>query len=324
MPGNPMNEERDNGLIRFLLVAFPAGLILIGGLVVASTHLIGDRATRDPNESVRLQAASLNRRPVSEEDLRSYLKTLEEIGERHAEKSDALDTASYWLASTLGGANTGYLMDAQSYEWDGGELRNLSAELPGRRRRSEAVVFGAAYDAYGPRGNGVPAAVAEEGAAAVWLSVARSMAGDSQDRSVRFVAYATGNVGSEAPDGRERYAYRSRARGERISAVLNLLPGSASGAEGESQAVRFVGNEAARFLVERAAGAFRQASGLTADAVFASGTGDEWGGSVPVVEVEIPAAPPVAGGLPDEGESLTGLKAFSLGIEAAVRALASP
>jgi len=335
-----MDEEKDNGLIRFLLVAFPAGLILIGGLVVASTHLLGDRASRDPNELVRLQAASLNRRPVNEADLRSYLSTLSEIGERHAARPEALSTASYWIASTLGGANTGYALDVQTFEWEGGELRNLVAELPGRSRRSEIVVFGAAYDA------GPPAETGTSGhgeAAAVLLAVARSLAGDTQGRSVRFVAYAAGNASGEGgaaaplPPARERYALRARGRGDGVVTVLSVGAGSASGS---ASAVPFRGNEAARFLVERAAGAFRQGSGLEVEVVLpepagspptAGGAeeaersdlepGGEWGGRVPVIEV---TGLPIATGIEGAADDFGRLEAFAKGMEAAVRALATP
>jgi len=342
-----MSEDKDNGLIRFLVVAFPTGLILIGGLAVAVTHVFGDRAARDPNENVRLQAASLNRRPVNADDLRAYLTTLSEIGERHAASPEALSTASYWLASTLGGANTGYLVEAHSYEWEGAELRNLVAELPGRTRRSEIVVFGAAYDA-APALESESSGQGEE--AAVLLAVARSLAGDSQGRSVRFVAYATGNVleaagsAAEVAIGREQYAQRARGRGDGVVAVLSLVDGPAP--EG-SAAVRFRGNEAARFLADRAAGAFRLGSGLEVEVSVpeapeasvpperdaqAQATelepGEEWGGRVAVIEVAGWRLPKGLDGgtvtIGGHSYDLDRLEAFAKGMEAAARAMASP
>ena len=99
-------------LIRSLVVALPAGLLVLGVGAMLFTHMNPRERNHDPNEEVRLEAASLNRRPVSQADLERNLDILaNQIGERHVGKPDELEKAAVWIESTMGGANLGYQVE---------------------------------------------------------------------------------------------------------------------------------------------------------------------------------------------------------------------
>lgn len=248
---------KPGALIRTLLVALPAGLLLLGVGAMVMTHVKRESQPADPNEAIRLEAASLKRRPVNPDDLKRDLATLgEKIGARHAEKAGGLDSAAYWLESTLGGGNIGYVVERQPFEAGGREFRNLIAELPGRERRREIVLVGVAYDTP-PADSDVSG---RDAAVAALLSLARAFTGDAQERTVRFAAFAN----SAAPEiplaerGAAHYAARGRARGETIVASL-FLDYLARG--GASAPVRFAGGEDSIYFVDSAKGAFHHHTG---------------------------------------------------------------
>lgn len=264
--------------IRFLLVAFPTGLLVLGVGAMLFTHLNPEERKTDPNEAVRLEAASLNRRPITRDHLAANLETLAgRIGERNLRKPEALEQAALWIESSIGGANLGYVVERHVYPVEGTDVRNLIAELPGQSRRDEIVVIGAHYDTVpgSPGGN-------DNGTGVVaLLSLARAFAGDPQDRTIRFVAF----VNEEPPYfqteqmGSVVYAKRCRSRREKIVAMLALdtigyftdAPGSQEvppGLEGDfpdtGDFLAFVGNRDSRWLADSAETAFETSSGLPA------------------------------------------------------------
>lgn len=262
--------------IRFLLVAFPVGLVLIGAGSIYMSHLRPGRTQVDPNESVRLEAASLNRKPVDREHLERSLSVLTEtIGERHVGVPARLEQAAVWIESTLGGGNLGYTVERQEYDADGDTVRNLVAELPGTTRRDEIVVVGAHYDTV----PGCPGANDNGTGIAALLAIARAMAGDPQDRTVRFVAF----VNEEPPFfhtelmGSRVNAMRSRQRLEKIVAMMafdtigfyseeegsqETPPGLEGGFPTAGNFLAFVGDEASRYLADSARMAFTAKSGI--------------------------------------------------------------
>ena len=144
---------------------------------MVNTQFYDKESQLDPNEEIRLDAAALNRRPVSRDDLGKSLEILAtRIGERHLGKPESLESAAVWIESSLGGANLGYVVERHPYEVEGKTVRNLVAELPGRERRDEIVVVGAHYDtvpgSQGANDNG-------SGIAAL-ISLARAFAGEAQ------------------------------------------------------------------------------------------------------------------------------------------------
>jgi len=291
---------RDRGgrgfLIRFLVLALPTGLLLMGLGSVLLTQFGTDAPERDPNEAIRMEAAALGRKPVNAGDLERYLEVLSgTIGERNLGAPESLEGAAVWIESTLSGGNIGYTVERHVYSVDGTEVRNLIAELPGTKRRDEIVVIGAHYDTV----PGSPGANDNGTGVAALLALARAFAGDPQERTVRFAAF----VNEEPPYfqtedmGSFVYARRCRGRKEKIAGMLALdtigyfvdTAGSQRLPEGadDSFPVRgdflaFVANEDSRFLADRAETAFQAASsvpavtGVFGEGVPEAGWSDHW------------------------------------------------
>ncbi len=288
---------KEGALIRFLLVALPAGLLLLGTAAMVRTYLRQGERPVDPNEAVRLEAAALKRRPVSREDLSNSLGILAtRVGERHLGRPEALESAALWIESTLGGGNIGYQVERQTYDVGDREVRNLVAELPGRSHRSEIVVVGAHYDTV----PGSPGANDNGSGVAALVALARAFAGDPQARTVRFAAF----VNEEPPHfqtehmGSLVYARRCQARGERVVAMLCLdTVGFFSEAEGSQRIpegledggfptvgnfLAFVGDENSRYVVDAAKTAFATVSSIPAvggvfpESVPGVGWSDHW------------------------------------------------
>ncbi|MEM6916448.1 MAG: M28 family peptidase [Verrucomicrobiota bacterium] len=269
---------KQGAVIRFLIVALPTGLLFLGVTSMVMTHLGASNEPVDPNEASRLEAASLNRKAVNRVDLERYLTTLTEtIGERHLGKPENLEKAALWIESSLGGGNLGYPVERHIYDVEKKEVRNLIAELPGKSRRNEIIVVGAHYDTV----PGCPGANDNGTGIAALLSLAQAMAGDQQERTIRFVAF----VNEEPPYfqtdlmGSRVYAARCRSRGENIVAMLAFdTIGYFSEEEGSQKApegmegqlptignfLGFVGNEDSRYFTDSAKVSFEAASGVPA------------------------------------------------------------
>ncbi|MEM9281695.1 MAG: M20/M25/M40 family metallo-hydrolase [Verrucomicrobiota bacterium] len=293
-----MNEGK---VIRFLVIGLPAGLLLMGILAMVGSHLRKTRLPTDPNESIRLEAALLKQRPVSKADLERDLLTLTEtIGERNVVERDQLEAAAIWIHSTLGGRNLGYTVQPEIYEveMEGGErfeVRNLFADLPGKKRRKEIVVVGAHYDTirHSPGAN-------DNGTGVVaMLAIARAMTGEQQDRTVRFAAFVNeeppffqgGSMGSMV------HARGCLERGENIVAMISLetigyftdepdsqeLPaGLGAGFPEVGNFLALISNLDSQFLVDSAATSFASASdlplfaGAFPESVDGVGWSDHW------------------------------------------------
>lgn len=279
-----MNQGK---LIRLLIVALPAGLLLLGVGAMFYTHMSTADEPLDPNEQVRLEAASLNRKEINQLELESYLDTLAvKIGERNTRRPEKLESAAVWIESTMGQSNMGYTVERQEYRVGEQKVRNLIAELPGTTRRDEIVVIGAHYDTV----QDCPGANDNGTGVAAMMALAHAFAGDQQERTIRFVAFVneeppyfhTENMGSYV------YARKCRERGDGIKAMISLEtigyysdePGSQDyppGLEGKfpdtGNFLAFVGNAASRFIVDSAEAAFSRGCEIPAVAgVFPEGT----------------------------------------------------
>jgi Zn-dependent M28 family amino/carboxypeptidase len=342
---------KEGRLIRFLIVALPAGLLFMGVFSMVNSHFYDKESELDPNEEIRLDAASLNRRPVNRVDLGKSLEILAtRIGERHLGKPDQLENAAVWIESSLSGANLGYVVERHPYEADGKAVRNLIAELPGRERREEIIVVGAHYDTV----PGSPGANDNGSGIAALLALARAYAGDAQGRTIRFVAF----VNEEAPYfqteamGSLVYARACRARQENIVAMLCLESiGYYSDEEGSQKIppglegtfpkvgnfLTFVGNESSRYLVDAAKSAFHSASkipalgGVFPEEVPGVGWSDHWSfwqAGFPAVMITDTASYRypyyhLATDTPDK-INLEKLEDATRGVEAIISALANP
>ncbi len=279
-------------LIRILVVALPAGLLLFGVGAMFYTHMAASDEPIDPNEQVRLEAASLNRREVNQADLERHLDTLAvRIGERNIQVPEKLESAAVWIESTLGQSNIGYTVQRQEYQVGERKVRNLIAELPGSSLRDEIIVVGAHYDTV----PGSPGANDNGTGVAAMIALAQAFAGDPQERTIRFIAF----VNEEPPYfhteqmGSFAYARKCRERAEDIKAMICLEtigyfsdePGSQQyppGLEGKfpvtGNFLAFVGNAASRYIVDSAEAAFTRGCDIPVVAgVFPEGTsGVSW------------------------------------------------
>lgn len=192
------------------------------------------------------------------------------IGERHVPlRYEAFCATADWIEGEL--AQAGYEPSRQEYTSRGHAVWNIEGERPGGRLANEILVIGAHYDTV----IGSPGANDNGSAVASGLALARRLAGETGDRTVRFVFFAN----EELPFfmtrewGSWQYAARCRERRERLAGMLCLeCMGSYSDAPGSqnyppglkyfypdaANFIAFVGNFRSRDFVCRVVGAFRR------------------------------------------------------------------
>ena len=142
------------------------------------------------------------------------------IGERNVFKPQGYRAAEAWLAGQL--STLGMNVERQVFDTDGVPCVNLSAELPGRVRPDEVVVYGAHYDSL----KDSPAANDNGSGVAAVLALARHLcalpAEQRPSRSVRFVLFANEEPPFFYTDkmGSRVYADACRARNDNIIAML--------------------------------------------------------------------------------------------------------
>lgn len=143
-----------------------------------------------------------------------------EIGERNMWRPQALEAAAAYIEGEF--TALGYPVRSQRYRVSSpaGEVRNLVVEIPGHGQTGEIVVLGAHYDSV----PGSPGANDNASGVAALLELARLLKDASPGRTLRLVAFAneeppffsTGEMGSQV------HARESKARDERVSAMLSL------------------------------------------------------------------------------------------------------
>lgn len=261
--------------IRLCLVALPIGLLLIGaGAVFVTEFVLAEPAGPDDASRKQAEAARLTRRAVSRADLERYVTLLAgDIGARHLGEPKSLRAAAYWIESTLGPNNIGYPVTRERYQAGGVEVWNVVADLPGGRLAGEMVVVGAHYDTV----PGSPGANDNATGVAALLSLAHSFAGETPDRTIRFVAFAN----EEPPHfhtesmGSLVHARHLAKTGAKVTAMISLEtigyfsdePGSQRTPPGlpaerfpaVGNFVALVGNPASEPLVRAAGAAWEQA-----------------------------------------------------------------
>lgn len=140
----------------------------------------------------------------------------EEIGERNSENMPALQRAADYIADQF--RSFGYVPAIR--EFGEKRYRNISVELHGGEKQDEVIVIGAHYDTVWL----TPGADDNASGVAGLLEIARALAGNRFERTLRLVAfcneeepfYGTDEMGSQIS------AQRSRARGEKIVAMFSL------------------------------------------------------------------------------------------------------
>lgn len=152
------------------------------------------------------------------ERLRVHAEVLgKKIGERHAERSWELADAADYIALTW--QDWGFEVERQGYERAGSVEQTLSVTIPGSDRGEQLLVVGAHYDS--PRGVAGENAGAT-GMAAV-LELSRLLQTAQLSRSVRFVAFASGErEASEEDVGSVRFVRSLQAEPRALLAFLHL------------------------------------------------------------------------------------------------------
>lgn len=258
---------RTRGELRALVIR---QVVLLGLLAGGAAFLVAM-----PGESYRGALP-----PLTDEEARltgelraSVQRLAGEIGPRHMNRPDALEQAAAYVEGELRAA--GLSPARQPYAVGGRTASNIAADLPGHGALAgELVVIGAHYDS-AETVDGCPGANDNGTGAAAMLALARQLRGRELPRTVRFVGFVneeppyfwTGDMGSV------HAAKQSRARGERIAAMLSLetlgsysdLPGSQSYPfpfsllyPTTANFVAFVGNVSSRAVTRQAVGSFRR------------------------------------------------------------------
>jgi hypothetical protein len=155
-----------------------------------------------------------------EKNLRKHVDMLAGVlGERNATTSPgALEATARYIEDSL--RASGYAPAVQPFRAAGQSVRNIEAEIPGRRRPHRIWTLGGHYDSI----PGSPAADDKACAVASVLEIARLLRASNPRDTLRFIAF----VNEEPPFykgplmGSTVYARRCRDRNEDIAGMINL------------------------------------------------------------------------------------------------------
>ena len=152
---------------------------------------------------------------LADELRRDVTKLAGAIGERNLWRAAAYARATAWLETSL--QEAGYTVARQVYEVRGAESVNLEVE---RKGNGEIVIVGAHYDSV----RGSPGANDNGSGVAGTLALARTWAGRTPRRTLRFVFFANEEPPFFQTDemGSVVYAKRCKERGENIVAMVSL------------------------------------------------------------------------------------------------------
>lgn len=190
--------------LRFALVAFPVGLVLLGG---TSFWFYFDNKAKKEKHTYR-HALAL-RRDVNTADLSRYLGIFGDAASLSADERH--QTIASFVQSTLGSENMGYDLKKDVTVDRGVERVSFQASLDGARRPSDVVLVFAGY--------GNPPA-ADDSALSVLFSVAQAMTGTPRVKTVRF-AVLDASAGS-IQTVFERLEHEMQKGGDRIVHLVAL------------------------------------------------------------------------------------------------------
>jgi hypothetical protein len=253
--------------VTFSKILFSAVRVLVA--VVAILALLWWFGIRMPEKNV-LKAAPLSSDEIAlREELRADVQKLAgEIGERNMWHYPQLNAAADFIEDSF--SRAGLRPRRDSYELRGQACHNIEVEIPGVR--PEILLIGAHYDSV----FGSPGANDNGSGVAATLALARRFAGKKPEHTLRFVAFVneeppyflSGEMGSLV------YAKRSRARGDKISAMISLetigyfsdapnsqtypSPGLGIFYPKVGNFIGFVSNVRSRTLLRRVIGLFRK------------------------------------------------------------------
>lgn len=186
--------------IRWALVVFPTGLIVLG-VISMIWHLSKKQETAE--RSIRYAAGLA--RGINAADLARLEKIL-------SETSDPKTVASF-VESTLGPENMGYTVRRVQGKSDAAErIVAFDVELTGQKKPRDVVLV---ISHHLPFADSAPSATGAARASALMMSVAHAVTGSPALRSIRFVSV-------ESPAALLSYYEAALGAGERISHVVVL------------------------------------------------------------------------------------------------------
>lgn len=256
------------------------GLVLIPALSIVYTEWYKPYQASRPDVREQ-QYAAMMRKPVNRQDLERYVRVLsEDIGERHTEKMENLRAAAYFIESSLGESNMGYVVQRQKYSAGEHEVWNLEVNVPGES--DEVVVIGAHYDTV----PGSPGADDNASGVSALLCLANAFIGSKNAVSLKFVVF----VNEEAPWSKTEhmgslvYAKSLKEKGHNVVGMISLdslgyftdepdsqhhPEGTRKDAPSVGNFLVLVGNESSEKLVKSAKLAFNNNSSLPLEVVIA-------------------------------------------------------
>lgn len=221
-----------------------------------------------PGESFAgaLPALTASQSTLADELKRDVMVLGKEIGERNLDHPKELAKAADYIEEQF--QKAGLKVERQTYEVNGQDCSNLIAEIGGKT--DEIVLIGAHYDSV----RGAPGANDNGSGVAALLALARRMAKEQSQRTLRFVAF----VNEEPPYfqtadmGSVVNAKAAKERGDKISAMMSIETIGCYLDAPDSQHypppfnlfypskgnfIAFVGNTESAELVKRIVGKFR-------------------------------------------------------------------
>jgi hypothetical protein len=155
---------------------------------------------------------------VSAEQLASHIRNLESFQTRYTTTSNAraAGVAVYEYLNRLG-----VDVHTEDFVADNVTVTNVIVTIPGRVSPNQVVVVGGHYDSYARNVFLATAPGADDNASgtAGVMEIARVLAGQSFDFTIRLIAFAAEETGLH---GSRDYATRASARGEQVIAMLDL------------------------------------------------------------------------------------------------------
>ena len=267
-------------------------LFLLG---LTTLSVAGCMIARMPGKSYsgRLKPLSSDEAELGRALRRDVQKLAGDIGQRNVRHPRALEAAAKYIEASL--REAGLRPVRLPYRVRGRTCYNIEAEIPGGELRDEIVVIGAHYDSV----VGCPGANDNASGVAAMLALARTFAGKSGSRTLRFVAFTNEEPPHFWTDemGSLVYAKRCRANDDKVVAMLSLETiGFYSDEKGSQHYpfplrllypstgnfVGFVGNRSSGELVRRVVGSFRKhgqfpsQGAVLPDAIREAGWSDQW------------------------------------------------
>lgn len=190
--------------LRFALVGFPVGLVLLGA---ASFWIYFGKKERA--EKRTYQHALALRRDIGTSDIARYLGILGDAAKLSPD--ERRQTIASFTESTLGAENMGYDLKKEVQVDRGVERISLRVSLEGTRRPSDVVLV---FSGYGD------AQSADDSALAVLFSLAHAMTGTPRIKTVQF-AVLDASTGTAQP-AFDRLEYELRKGGDRIVRLVAI------------------------------------------------------------------------------------------------------